>query len=87
MHAVLALVHGVQGGKAAGAAGKGKGPQKGGLAKGHFVRRRTVGPLHTVRVTHASDGCELELNVQAIVKQDVGVGCSLYLVMHASQPR
>ncbi|GFH22706.1 uncharacterized protein HaLaN_20213, partial [Haematococcus lacustris] len=60
---------------------------KGGMAKGGFHRRRAVGPVHHVKLLHGTDGAELELQVQAVVKQDVGAGCALYLIVHLEQPR
>ncbi|GFH17198.1 uncharacterized protein HaLaN_13777 [Haematococcus lacustris] len=73
-------------GKALGKPGVGR-PGKGGMAKGGFHRRRAVGPLHHVKLLHGTDGAELELQVQAVVKQDVGAGCALYLIVHLEQPR
>ncbi|KAJ9529670.1 hypothetical protein QJQ45_014402 [Haematococcus lacustris] len=73
-------------GKALGKPGVGR-PGKGGMAKGGFHRRRAVGPVHHVKLLHGTDGAELELQVQAVVKQDVGAGCALYLIVHLEQPR
>ncbi|KAJ9530074.1 hypothetical protein QJQ45_023353, partial [Haematococcus lacustris] len=73
-------------GKAAAKPGAGR-PGRGGIARGGFTRRRAVGPLHHIKLPHGTDGAELELQVQAVVKQDVGTGCSLYLMLHVEQAR
>ena len=71
-----------------GAVPKGKGP--GGRGKGGikgFSRRRAVGPAQIVKLAHGTDGAEMELQVQAVVKQDIGTGASLFVLMHVVQPR
>ncbi|KAL6757143.1 hypothetical protein V8C86DRAFT_1716601 [Haematococcus lacustris] len=73
-------------GKAAAKPGAGR-PGRGGIARGGFTRRRAVGPVHHIKLPHGTDGAELELQVQAVVKQDVGTGCSLYLMLHVEQAR
>jgi hypothetical protein len=65
--------------------GPGAHKPKGALAKG-ATRRKAIGPLQTVRITHASDGAELDLALQAVVKQDMGAGCTVYVLMHTSSP-
>ncbi|KAL6757720.1 hypothetical protein V8C86DRAFT_1620236 [Haematococcus lacustris] len=60
---------------------------RGGIAKGAFNRRKTTGPLHYIKMVHGTDCAELELELQAVVKQDAGSSCSLYLLIHASQPK
>ncbi|GFH15678.1 uncharacterized protein HaLaN_11948, partial [Haematococcus lacustris] len=60
---------------------------RGGIAKGAFNRRKTTGPLHYIKMVHGTDCVELELELQAVVKQDAGSSCSLYLLIHASQPK
>ena len=62
------------------------GKPKGALARS-TSRRKAVGPLQTVRVHHATDGAELELQLQAVVKQDVGAGCSVFVLIHAVAPQ
>lgn len=60
---------------------------KGGLAKGAGGRHKAIGPQQTVRVTHATEGTDLDLMLQAVVKQDVGSGASVFVLLHASQPQ
>ncbi len=69
------------GAKVAGRAGKG------GMRGGGNTRKRGAGPVHTVKLHHGTDGAELEITVQAVVKQDIGVGCSLYICLHVVSPR
>ncbi|KAJ9529821.1 hypothetical protein QJQ45_022220 [Haematococcus lacustris] len=46
-----------------------------------------VAVLGSVQMVHGTDCAELELELQAVVKQDAGSSCSLYLLIHASQPK
>ncbi len=74
-------------GGAAAAGAAAKGPARGALRTGaSHMRKRGVGPLHAVRLTHCTDYADLDVALQAVVKQDIGTGCSLYLIVHAASP-
>jgi hypothetical protein len=59
---------------------------KGALARGPAGRRKATGPLQTVRVSHATDGADLDLQIQAVVKKDMGHGATVYVLLHVATP-
>jgi hypothetical protein len=59
---------------------------KGALARGMAGRRKLAGPLQTVRVSHATDGADLEVQIQAVVKKDMGHGATVYVLLHVATP-
>jgi hypothetical protein len=70
------------------AAGKGsfKGTRGGLRNGGQYSRKRGMGPVHTVDWLHGTDHTELVVTMQALVKQDIGSGCSVYILLHVPQP-
>lgn len=63
-------------------------PAAGGMRHaGAAGKKRGVGPIQTVRIPHGTEGIDLHIQVQAVVKQDIGVGCSMFILLHPFKPK
>ncbi len=59
---------------------------RGGLRQAAGKQRKGPGPKHMATLVHAADGMDLDVEVQAVVKQNLGASASLYVILRNANP-